>query len=36
VLDGHVGSNGAIVKWALRRETRKPQEDTQPSLAEDL
>jgi uncharacterized heparinase superfamily protein len=36
VLDGHVGSNGAIVKWALRREARKPQEDTQPSLSEDL
>jgi uncharacterized heparinase superfamily protein len=36
VLDGHVGSNGAIVKWALRREARKPQEDTQPTLAEDL
>jgi uncharacterized heparinase superfamily protein len=36
VLDGHVGSNGAIVKWALRREAKKPQEDTQPSLAEDL
>jgi uncharacterized heparinase superfamily protein len=36
VLDGHVGSNGAIVKWALRREARKPNEDTQPSLSEDL
>jgi uncharacterized heparinase superfamily protein len=36
VLDGHVGSNGAIVKWALRREAKKPHEDTQPSLAEDL
>jgi uncharacterized heparinase superfamily protein len=36
VLDGHVGSNGAIVKWALRRETKKPNEDRQPSLAEDL
>jgi uncharacterized heparinase superfamily protein len=36
VLDGHVGSNGAIVKWALRREARKPNGDTQPTLAEDL
>ncbi|HWE76384.1 MAG TPA: heparinase II/III family protein [Stellaceae bacterium] len=36
VLDGHVGSNGAIVKWALRREAKKPSEDTHPSLAEDL
>src|SRR6201986_3656452 len=31
VLDGHVGSTGAIVKWALRREARKANEDTQPS-----
>jgi uncharacterized heparinase superfamily protein len=36
VLDGHVGSNGAIVKWALRREAKKPSEDTQPSFAEEL
>jgi uncharacterized heparinase superfamily protein len=36
VLDGHVGSNGAIVKWALRREAKKPNEDLQPSLADDL
>ncbi|HEY1506114.1 MAG TPA: heparinase II/III family protein [Stellaceae bacterium] len=36
VLDGHVGSTGAIVKWALRREVKKQSEDTQPSLAEDL
>ena len=36
VLDGHVGSTGAIVKWALRREAKKPHEDTHPSLAEDL
>ncbi|HLI22965.1 MAG TPA: heparinase II/III family protein, partial [Stellaceae bacterium] len=36
VLDGHVGTNGAIVKWALRREAKKPNEDAQPSLAEDL
>jgi uncharacterized heparinase superfamily protein len=26
VLDGHVGSTGATVKWALRRETTKSQE----------
>jgi uncharacterized heparinase superfamily protein len=25
VLDGHVGSTGAAVKWGLRRETRKPE-----------
>jgi uncharacterized heparinase superfamily protein len=24
VLDGHVGSGGALVKWALRREQKKP------------
>ncbi|HYM02744.1 MAG TPA: heparinase II/III family protein [Stellaceae bacterium] len=24
VLDGHVGTTGATVKWALRRETKKP------------
>jgi hypothetical protein len=36
VLDGHVGSNGAIVKWALRREAKKPNENPEPSLAEDL
>jgi uncharacterized heparinase superfamily protein len=27
VLDGHVGSSGALVKWALRRETKKAAED---------
>ncbi|HEX9489986.1 MAG TPA: heparinase II/III family protein [Stellaceae bacterium] len=27
VLDGHVGSGGATVKWALRREAKKPAED---------
>ncbi|HVA14983.1 MAG TPA: heparinase II/III family protein [Stellaceae bacterium] len=32
VLDGHVGSNGAIVKWALRREAKKPAENPEPSL----
>ncbi|HEY5210870.1 MAG TPA: heparinase II/III family protein [Stellaceae bacterium] len=26
VLDGHVGSGGALVKWALRREQKKPVE----------
>jgi uncharacterized heparinase superfamily protein len=26
VLDGHIGSSGATVKWALRRETKKPAE----------
>ncbi|HXR86594.1 MAG TPA: heparinase II/III family protein [Stellaceae bacterium] len=36
VLDGHVGTNGATVKWALRREVKKPAEDTQPSLANDF
>ena len=36
VLDGHVGTGGAIVKWALRREAKKPSEDTPPSLGKDL
>jgi uncharacterized heparinase superfamily protein len=27
VLDGHVGSTGATVKWALRREAKKPAEN---------
>ena len=36
VLDGHVGTTGATVKWALRREAKKPSEDPQPSLADDL
>jgi len=36
VLDGHVGSNGAIVKWAIRRETKRPAESTQPSFSEEL
>jgi uncharacterized heparinase superfamily protein len=26
VLDGHVGSSGATVKWAIRREAKKPAE----------
>jgi uncharacterized heparinase superfamily protein len=26
VLDGHIGSSGATVKWALRREAKKPAE----------
>jgi uncharacterized heparinase superfamily protein len=26
VLSGHVGSQGAVVRWAIRRETRKPAE----------
>lgn len=26
VLDGHVGSSGAVVRWALRRETKKSAE----------
>jgi uncharacterized heparinase superfamily protein len=26
VLDGHVGSGGAMVKWALKREQKKPSE----------
>jgi uncharacterized heparinase superfamily protein len=36
VLDGHVGSNGAIVKWAIRRETKRPAESTQPAFSEEL
>lgn len=36
VLDGHVGSNGAIVKWAIRREAKKPPEATEPSLSDEL
>jgi uncharacterized heparinase superfamily protein len=36
VLDGHVGSNGAIVKWAIRRDTKKQAEATQPSFSEEL
>ncbi len=36
VLDGHVGSNGAIVKWAIRREAKKPLESTEPTLSEEL
>ncbi len=28
LLDGHVGSAGATVKWALRREAKKPPADT--------
>jgi hypothetical protein len=31
VLDGHVGSNGALVKWAIRREAKKPNE-TPPAV----
>jgi len=27
VLSGHVGSQGALVRWAIRRETRKPAAD---------
>jgi uncharacterized heparinase superfamily protein len=34
VLDGHVGSNGAIVKWALRREAKRSNESTEPSLVD--
>ncbi len=36
VLDGHVGSTGAIVKWALRREARKTTETAEPMLVEEL
>jgi uncharacterized heparinase superfamily protein len=36
VLDGHVGSNGATVKWALRREAKRPHENLEPSLSDDL
>jgi uncharacterized heparinase superfamily protein len=36
VLDGHVGSSGAIVKWAIRREAKKPSESSEPSLSEEL
>lgn len=31
VLDGHVGSSGATVKWALRREAKKPAEEDGPA-----
>lgn len=36
VLDGHVGSNGAIVKWAIRREAKKPNEKSEPALSDEL
>ena len=36
VLDGHVGTTGAIVKWALRREAKKPSENTEPMLSDDI
>jgi uncharacterized heparinase superfamily protein len=36
VLDGHVGTNGAIVKWALRREAKRPNEAPEPSLSDEL
>jgi len=36
VLDGHVGTGGAIVKWAIRRETRRPSETAPPGLSEEL
>ncbi len=36
VLDGHVGSNGAMVKWAIRREAKKPNENSGPVLSEEL
>src|SRR6185437_3000176 len=36
VLDGHVGSNGATVKWALRREAKKPNEASEPTLSDEL
>lgn len=29
MLDGHVGTAGATVKWALRRETKKPPENVE-------
>lgn len=34
ILDGHVGTSGALVKWAIRREAKKPVEspDTLPDL----
>jgi uncharacterized heparinase superfamily protein len=36
VLDGHVGSNGAVVKWAIRREAKRPGEPAAPKLAPEL
>ena len=32
VLDGHVGSSGADVKWALRREGKKPADQGDPHV----
>ena len=36
VLDGHVGSNGALVKWGIRREANRPVETAQPALSTEL
>jgi len=36
VLDGHVGSNGAVVKWGIRREAKRPVETAQPALSTEL
>ncbi len=36
VLDGHVGSSGALVKWAIRREAKKPNEPAQAALSSEL
>lgn len=36
VLDGHVGSNGAVVKWAIKREAKRPSEAASPALPGDL
>ena len=34
VLEGHVGSRGAVVKWAIRREARRPSESVATGRAE--
>jgi hypothetical protein len=33
VLDGHVGSGGATVKWAIRRDTRRQSAEEAPAAA---
>lgn len=36
VLDGHVGSTAAIVKWAIRRESKKQADSTAPGWSDEL
>jgi uncharacterized heparinase superfamily protein len=33
IFDGHVGTSGAIVRWAIRREAKKAQEADDPPLS---